>query len=312
MGREWLQEVPTFGSVWRRPQPFCEDSMKIYSTEAVLAGKVPTTQSFADVTVFLSTVFAKSQNILGACIIGSVAKKEQTRASDIDCIVVFRKDFFPHVLTDFHAVNRHAEERYVPLSLIITDGDLAQQGLHTFEQEFYEHIVLAIARRGIIIKNNPIQFVCKKPTNIKHSIMTYVERKLAGLDKALALHWGTKQESEGYLNFLHAVTDVPIHTARKALFLAGGIKEDDSSAMVEKQYPQLVDSVPHLAPLFSELVGLRKAYAQTLEKVLASNSRSYKQEEYELMLCRLHEGSLLLREFLSLNATFIKDLSCCR
>ncbi len=270
---------------------------KVFTWIQVEGDYIPKPANFSKVVESLHRVLPVEPSITDAMICGSVARKEFTCRSDIDCVVVydsFKRRQALHVMGE---LSRWADALHVPLNFIPCSTAVRGTRMHHLSPSFLEHLK-ATATAGFL-KGRPLEGWAQSVTR-QEGVEEYLRFKLHKLEARWAEYPAMDELSQA--RFLQKCLEAPIHVARRTLAWFGPLS-GDSKIAIQKQYR---DAMPQaLYMQLSGLLVLDGQYSEELQQQLESPSHA----NYYLMLELIQQRAPEVIEFVSANIEHLNNVA---
>jgi len=240
----------------------------IFSWSDVLAGKVPSLESFTWAVENAREMFAKDEAIVGAIVCGSVIRGDHNRRSDVDVFVLYDPELQEEAFRCMQVITRESFGRYVPLACLPCDTRVATTRMHHAGASFRQHLERSAAAGGLL-KGKPLAFLADSVPD-KLELESYLRVKFYNLQEA----WSTAVtfSEERRMSYLKKLIEAPMHVARKVL-AHRGLLDGDSKMRIRELYHE---HVPKLACQFEGFVKLDEFYSAELEGQLKEpDARAY-------------------------------------
>lgn len=264
---------------------------QVFTWDSIHAGRIPEKRSFHRVAFDLRTSLAGESAIVTALLFGSVVRGDFDIRSDVDCVVIYKKEQEAWAVSMMHDIDRRAHSLYVPINFTPCDTAVAGTRFHALGSAFVRHLRSAIDAGGLIKGNLIDQLAPTIPA--EQEIESYIRMKMYNLQESLVQMKSFSEERR--VAFLKKALEASTHVARKMLIYEDTLRGDDSKREVQERYRETMPSL--LSKRFDYLLKVDRQYSADLEGQMEKPN----QKVYEIALDRL-EGHLPdVLEFLRMN-----------
>lgn len=239
----------------------------VFTWDDVQHGRIPSVKSFLSVTSDIRERIVHDPSICSAVVCGSVLRGDYNRRSDIDCIIVYDAEQEQRAVSLLQDICRSASMLHVPVNFVPVDTDLSASTMHHLGVAFVEHISSAADNGGLIKGDLPKNLRVNQP--VQSEVRSYVRSKMYNLEEGWTSFTSASEERKAL--FLKKVLELPLHMARKVLYLHDAMG-GDSKVDVCRAFATWADS--QTRTLFEELLALDSMYTTALEKQLSEPNRN--------------------------------------
>jgi len=234
---------------------------RVFSWGEIERKEVPQSKDFGRVCEEIRHELSRTDAVLGAVLFGSALNERFMERSDIDCLLVYDGMERPALTEVLHQLQASARKRHIPLEFIPVDEASAREGIHTIGPSFAWHLEQAV-KTHLVIKADPLRFIrlsdsAKSQSARVEDVLGYLRRKILRFEQGI-VELPVMAESE-YLHFLRKILELPVHVARKVLWLSVPNLSSDSKAHVIRCYPDIVSSP--LRGIFQTLLSMDSDYS---------------------------------------------------
>lgn len=264
---------------------------QVFTWDSIQAGKIPEKRSFHRVAFDMRTSLAGEPAIVTALLFGSVVRGDFDIRSDVDCVVIYKKEQEAWAVSMMHDIDRRAHALHVPVNFTPCDTVIVATRFHALGSAFVRHLRSAMDAGGLI-KGNLVDILA--PTiPAEQEIESYIRMKMYNLQESLVQI--TSFSEERRVAFFKKALEAPTHVARKMLIYEDTLRDGDSKREVQERYR---DTMPGLlSKQFDYLLKVDRQYSADLEGQMEKPNQS----RYEKALDRLQGRLPDVLEFLRSN-----------
>ena len=251
--------------------------MKVFTCEEIKQGRVPAVESFSTIAEYIKTKIIESPAIISACFLGSFHRGDYDRTSDIEVLVIYKKEKREQAFLLFQVLRDLAYKLSIPLDIISCADDRAVfPRRHPFEVTFFTHIEQCV-QYGASIKGNPLSLLTRRTESLISTTEEYIRRKVSKFEKFFSAE-SILSEKET-CDVVADILAFPIYTARKMLQSCGyAFTHDDNKQAVVVSYKK---HFPTVNVLFGRLLVYRQDYFLSLHNILMSGDNSVADKNYK-------------------------------
>lgn len=243
---------------------------RIFTPDQIERGHVPEISSFSLIADMLRGRLLHVRGFQGGVLCGSAARGQPNIRSDIDGIGIFDPAYADEVRRAMQAIHEEAAARHVPLDFRMIRSDVLDINGHGISASFAWHLNDIAKFNGGLIGANPLPAalhpasIASTPADMRREARDYIARKLQQFGY-LHDRLPTLSIAETY-RFLEKVVSVPVHAARKMLWLRGYLVPSDAKDTVEIGYRGEAEG--RELRIFNRLTGADENYTRELPRHL--------------------------------------------
>lgn len=258
---------------------------QIFTFDQIERGHVPDPKAFCDIVSMLRGRLPHAQGFQGGILCGSVAKKEgiyHNLRSDIDGIAVYDPAHCGAMQGAMQTIHEEAKRRHVPLDFRTIRRDVAENGSHGVSLSFSQHLGDAVKFENGEIGECPLPLFMHRTPSKAAEVRDYLARKLQQFGH-LSNQLPTLSEADLY-RFLRKVIELPVHAARKILWLLPhGLVPSDSKEYVVPRYRDEISGRERR--LFDRLILADEGYTRQLPSYLKNREPT----EYAIQIGTIYD-----------------------
>lgn len=243
---------------------------QVFKWGDIIGGRIPKPSDFTDVLSEIRKQTKDDNSITDVLVCGSVVRGDQTFRSDIDCLLMYRREEQARAFERMQALSSLAFKRNVPATFLPCDNAIRGTRMHHFGGSFRRHIETAITAKGVL-KGDPLSALAST-TPERDELEGYLRVKMYNLQEAWA-GFHSELSEERRVGIFKKLLEAPMHIARKTLNRIRPLA-DDSKMYIQEQY---IREMPRsMVEGFERLLGLDAEYTREVERQLAKlNAHSY-------------------------------------
>ncbi|MCK4520365.1 nucleotidyltransferase domain-containing protein [Candidatus Parcubacteria bacterium] len=235
---------------------------RVFSLEEVKKRKIPEIESFRVVIEEAKEKLSDDRSVIGAVHYGSTLRGDFSIKSYVDIFVFHNGE---GVFFTLEEIVLFAKELFVPVEFVLLDIEMAEKGVHPFNDGLYSsHLRWATEHDGVI-KRNPFEILKIKEANPDITLKTFFTIVTGKLEKGICeLAWF---DGEKKYDFLGKVLEAPIKTAEYVLYQKGKVVFSWLKQEIIKNYLVYVED-RRLIEMFREVIGVDEGYSRALNMIL--------------------------------------------
>lgn len=277
---------------------------RIFTFDQIERGHVPDIHSFPLITDMLRGRLPHVQGFLAGVLCGSASKGRCDIRSDVDGIGIFDPAYRNSVHSAMQLIHEEAAARRVPLDFRMIRSDVIDIGGHGISASFAWHLNDVAQFDKGLIGTSPLPgaihpaSIAPNPEDMRREARDYIARKLQQFGY-LSDRLSTLSEADLY-RFLEKMISVPVHAARKMLWLHGFLVPNDAADTVIIGYRGEADR--RELRIFDRLILADEEYTRALPSHLKNRDAT----EYAIQIGTIYD---LIPDCMELLAIMLRKLA---